>query len=50
MTSPARQPHRYVESKTTPGTCVTCGLIRKNGIHQDIDPPLDAQQRRAGDQ
>jgi hypothetical protein len=49
-TSQARQPHQFVESKTTPGTCAVCSLIRRNGIHDDhAEPVEDIQQRRAGD-
>jgi hypothetical protein len=46
MSTPKPAPHRYVESKTTPGTCVACRLIKKNAVHQD-DAPHPAAERQA---
>lgn len=39
-------PYRYVESKTAPGTCAACRLIKRNGVHQDDAPEPTAAQRR----
>lgn len=45
--------HTYLPSKATPGTCVVCGLIRKNGRHPrggaEPEPTPDVQQRAAGE-
>lgn len=52
-TKAAPSVHTYLPSKATPGTCVVCGLIRKNGRHPrdgaEAEPARDVQQHRAGD-